>query len=100
MLYFLILFGIMVPNMPDTPFVKWSSGETYNYEIGLDIVTDPVSAKEATDYIRYTFAQFPVFNDSLDEFRFKSNVFVSDVEFYDLSLDNGYIVTKFVREAK
>jgi len=99
-IYLIFMIGLMIPSMPDIQLLKNNAYPTYSYEIALDIVTDPATAKEATDYIRYSFARYPVFYDEFDEFRFDSDIYMSDVEFYDLSIDNGYIVTKFERTIK
>lgn len=72
----------------------------YNYVIGLEGVDNIGTAKEATEYIRFRFEQFPMFNDTTDVFVFESNVLVTDSAFRSESAQNGYTVNKFERTIK
>lgn len=72
----------------------------YEYIIGLAGVNNIGSAKEATEYIRYRFETFPIFNDTTDVFKFESYVLVNDSSFSAESAQHGYTVDKFERATK
>lgn len=94
MKYVLSFLAVLVTlgfTLPTPPKAK------YKYTIGLSGVDNIVSAKEATEYIRYKFDQFPVFNDTTDVFIFESDVLVTDSSFRSISTQNGYTVNKFER---
>ena len=72
----------------------------YHYTIGLLAVDNIGAAKEATEYMRDMFQQFPMFNDSTDVFEFESTILVQDSAFRAESSNHGYNVIKFEREPK
>ena len=91
---FLLLLGILSGAVA---FGQEEDDHNFDYTVIIEIdgVTDLATAKPITDPIRYKYKQFPIFNDSTDQFEFVSIYNFSEEEISFLISENGYSLNTY-----
>lgn len=73
-----------------------AKAQLYNVEIKIEGVVDLATAKPITDPIRYKYNQFPVFNDTTDQFEFAAIYNFTEAEIAALLAEYGYTLVHYI----